>query len=64
MEPQHYMAILEGMLGVVGVGIAAWVANSIDKMRTSVEELNTKIAVVISRTDNHEERINRLEDKN
>jgi hypothetical protein len=63
MDQQHYLTILEGFLGVVGLGIAAWVANSIDKMRSSVEELNTKIAVVISRTDNHEQRLNKLEDK-
>jgi hypothetical protein len=33
------------------------------QIKTSVDELNVKIAVVINRTDSHEKRIEKLEEK-
>lgn len=39
------------------------VKSSIKEMSHSVSELNVKIAMLLERTDGHEKRISRLEDK-
>ncbi len=59
----EWQEVASYIFGFMGVAIAGWVARSIDKMRDSVEHLNVQIAVVISRTDSHEQRISKLEDK-
>jgi hypothetical protein len=41
--------------------LSLWVANSIDKMSNSVEDLNVKIAVVVERLEAHEKRLDKLE---
>ena len=51
------------IFGFMALAIAGWVARSIDKMRSSLEELNVKIAIIIFRTDNHEDRLKRLEQR-
>ena len=58
----EWATVAQAAFGFMALAIAGWVARSIDKMRASVEELNIKMAVVISRTDNHEQRLTRLED--
>lgn len=35
----------------------------LQKMADSVEELNVKVAIVIERTDHHEKRISKLEER-
>jgi hypothetical protein len=52
--------VLQGL----AVGMVGWFAYEMRKMRESVESLNIKIAVVIRDVDNHEHRLNRLEEKN
>lgn len=47
--------ILVGFAGIA-VTLLGWIASSISS-------LNVKIAVIIERTDNHEKRIERLENK-
>ena len=43
--------------------IGIYVAKTLHEMGASVQELNVKIAVVIEKVGNHDERIRRLEDK-
>lgn len=45
------------------VGLLAAGVYFLRQMKESVEELNIKIAVVIARTDNHEKRLDKLEEK-
>lgn len=51
------------ILGTVLVGLAGLIANLFAKLVTSVNHLNEKMAVVITKLENHENRINKLEDK-
>lgn len=45
------------------IGFAAFrMVGILDQLQASVESLNVKIAVVIQRSDNHEKRIERLEE--
>ena len=53
------ISILICLLGYIGSNLI----NILQDIRTSVLELNTKIAVIIERTDNHEKRLDRLEEK-
>lgn len=46
------------------IGFAAFrMVGILDQLQASVESLNVKIAVIIERSDNHEKRIERLEEK-
>lgn len=56
--------VAKSLFGFMALSIAGWVAWSIDKMRASVEELNIRVAVIIEKTEGHEKRISKLEDKN
>ncbi len=47
----------------LGSGAALWIARSISKLEESVSELNVKMAVVVERSDGHERRISKLEEK-
>lgn len=51
--------LLTGILGVLG----AILMSEVRKLRESVEQLNVNVAVIVSRTDNHESRIAKLEDR-
>ena len=42
-------------------GVIVWLLRS---LVTSIQELNVKVAVVIERTDGHEHRIAKLEERN
>lgn len=55
--------VANGLFGFMGLSIAGWVAFSIDKMRASVEKLNVRVAVIIEKTEGHEKRISKLEDR-
>lgn len=55
--------VAAGLFGFMALGIAGWVARSISNMSESVEQLNIKIAVLLTRIDSHESRISKLEDK-
>lgn len=55
--------IAQGIFYFLGSAAACWVGWSIERMRGSVEELNNKMAMILERTDGHEKRISRLEDK-
>jgi hypothetical protein len=48
--------------GAVGLWILKDAVNQLRALRESVAELNSKIAVVVSRIDTHENRLNRLEE--
>lgn len=50
------------ILGIIGYTVAELV-NVLKSIRDSIAELNTQIAIVIAKTDNHERRIERLEEK-
>lgn len=34
-----------------------------EKLKDSIQELNTNVAIIVQRTDNHEKRLEKLEDK-
>lgn len=57
------------LIGLAGICIAilSFLGNSLlsilSKIKDSIDELNKQIAVVIERTDNHEKRLDRIEDK-
>lgn len=60
--------IIKGLMAFMALAISGWVARSIDLMRLSVEELNTKMGILITRVDyqekradRHEKRLDRLE---
>lgn len=58
-----WQTVAQGLFGFMALSIAGWVAFSIDRMRESVEQLNVKMAVIVERTDNHEKRLERLEER-
>ena len=47
--------------GVMG-GVSAFGVYILAKLLTSVEELNVKMAVIIFRTEDHEKRLDKLEE--
>lgn len=51
------------VLGGLASTIFLRMAKDLDRLVSSVEALNTKIAVVIERLDQHEHRINKLEER-
>lgn len=59
----EWQEVAKVIFGFMALAISGWVAHSIDQMRSSVENLNIKIAVVISRVEAHEKRLSKLEDK-
>ena len=62
-------AVAQGLFACMALAISGWVAKSISELNISVKEmrdsmstLNTSMAVIVARTDNHEDRLSRLED--
>jgi len=62
--------VAQGLFAFGWGSIAIWVARSIDRLSSAVDEmkdsvsgLNTNVAVVIEKVSNHERRIERLEEK-
>jgi len=53
------VSILVILLGFIGRSLLV----ILDEIKVSMIELNTRIAVVIERTDNHEKRLDKLEEK-
>jgi hypothetical protein len=59
------------ILQALSVGVFSWLVYELRQIRTeelkpireSIESLNIKIAVIIRDVDNHEHRLNKLEDK-
>lgn len=51
--------IFYGLMG----GVASYGVYVLAKIQASIEELNVKVAVVISRSDSHEKRLDKLEEK-
>lgn len=56
-------SVAQGIFYFLALAVSVWVGRSIDEMRKSVESLNIKMAVYVERSDNHEKRITKLEDK-
>lgn len=61
MDP--WVQILLAVIGTILLGIGGYIARSLGKLTEGVQELNVKIAVVISQLSQHEDRLKRLEDK-
>ena len=59
MEHETIKLIIESVM----VPISIYGLNILSGLKKSVEELNIKVAVTISRLDTHEQRIGKLEDK-
>jgi hypothetical protein len=62
---QEFQALLEilGKISSPALAICgAYIAYNVNKLTDSVNELNTKIAVVVTRVDSHEHRLNKLEE--
>lgn len=55
--------IKEAVLSFLAAGGVAILAFEIHALRKSVERLNEKMAVILERTETHERRIERLEEK-
>jgi polyhydroxyalkanoate synthesis regulator phasin len=55
--------VVEEFLKWVIPGIAVLVWGEIKKMRESVQDLNTHVAVILERIDYHEKRISKLENE-
>jgi ascorbate-specific PTS system EIIC-type component UlaA len=51
------------IIGFLIVAIGAWIANSLGKLTDSVQALNVSMAVVVEKINSHEERIEKLEQK-
>jgi len=49
------------IMGFLSLTIFNDIRKSIDKLMTSVESLNEKMAVICERVDSHEKRISRIE---
>jgi len=54
-------AIVVGLAGFLGVTLMSMLLYEIRKTRESIEVLNSQVAVVISKVELHENRIDRLE---
>lgn len=61
--PPNLISILLMIVGCFGLIIFRDIASQLKELNNTVKELNLKLAVVISRQENHEERLNRLEKK-
>lgn len=66
----EWMQIVPYIFGFMAVSILGWFASSIKELnitargiRDEMSEMNTSLAVIISRVDSHEHRISRLEDR-
>ena len=44
-------------------GVSIYAVNLLKELTRSVSELNIKVAIIIARTENHEKRLDRLENK-
>jgi hypothetical protein len=51
----------DAILGFLGVGVCTILIYEMHALRTSVNDLNEKIAVILERTTSHEHRISKLE---
>ena len=51
------------ILGFLASSFLVWLGSEIKKMRESLEDLNLKIALILRDVDQHEHRLNRLEEK-
>jgi hypothetical protein len=56
-------SIVVSVLGSLALQVFGRVSKDLDKLITSVDELNVKIAVVIAKVDNHDSRLTKLEEK-
>jgi hypothetical protein len=56
-------SIVVSIVGSLALHIFGRVSKDLDKLITSVDELNVKIAVVIAKVDNHDSRLTKLEEK-
>lgn len=62
-ESMEWAKVATGLFYCGWSCIGVYVAKTIHDMGASVQELNIKIAVVIEKIGNHDERIKRLEDR-
>jgi hypothetical protein len=56
----------EHLLSVIGallIAMGGYIARCLSQLTISVQELNIRIAVVVSRMDDHDKRITHLENK-
>ena len=59
------IAVTAGLCTIIGALIAfimAGILHSMKEMSSNISLLNTKMAVILSQVETHEQRINRLED--
>ncbi len=56
-------AIVLGLTGFFGITMTSMLLYEIRRTRESIESLNEKVAVVISKVETHESRIDRLESR-
>lgn len=59
MVDEVLLTVALGVLGYIGVKLIDILTN----IKDSIEELNVKIALVIAKTDTHEKRLDKLEEK-
>ena len=61
MTLDQVLMIALSLIGALGLIIFKGISEELKKLSTSVETLNIQIAVVITRVENHDERIKKLE---
>lgn len=55
--------VAQGIFYFLGSAVACWIGLSIERMRSSIEKLNVNMGIILERSDSHEKRITKLEDK-
>lgn len=61
MEGSDLAQVKDVVLGFLASGIGIWIVSELHAVRTSIENLNLKLAKVLAENEYHEQRISRLE---
>ena len=62
MSTADFLQLALGIIGAMAVFIGSRISNDLNKMTTSVERLNERMATIIERVDSHEKRITKIEE--
>lgn len=58
-----FSGLFISVIGSLALMIFSRVSKDLDKLISSVDELNVKIAVVVEKVNGHEDRLNKLEER-
>lgn len=61
MKEEYVLSVVMTITGSIGLFMINELVKTLRKMAASIDDLNVKIAVVCDRVDNHDRRIERLE---